>query len=178
MLRPRYRKNDSVGVAAGPLLDLRGRPIQAAPRSGPAMREIAAILLQLVVGHAAPRPRQRAAPAAAASTWATWVLVAATPISRPARVKSTPSASRVAWQPMMLVSASTGAPASRARRIAARVSAVSPDWVMAITRARGRAPGCGSGTRWPGRPPPACAPSCSIAYGRSGRHETRCRRRR
>ena len=62
------------------------------------------------------------------------VLVAATPISRPARVNSTPSASRVAWEPITLVTASTRAPRSRAIRIAASVSAVSPDWVMPITR--------------------------------------------
>ncbi len=68
------------------------------------------------------------------ATWATNVLVAATPISRPARVKSTPSESRVAWLPMTFVTASTLAPRSRASRMAARVSAVSPDWVMPITR--------------------------------------------
>ncbi len=62
------------------------------------------------------------------------VLVAATPISSPARVNSTPSASRVAWLPITLVIAITRAPLSRARRIAARVSAVSPDWVMPTTR--------------------------------------------
>jgi hypothetical protein len=38
---------------------------------------------------------------------------------------------------MMLVTASTFAPASRASRIAARVSAVSPDWVIPITRSPG-----------------------------------------
>ncbi len=37
------------------------------------------------------------------ATWQTNVLVAATPISRPARVKSTPSASRVACDPITLV---------------------------------------------------------------------------
>ena len=71
-----------------------------------------------------------------AATWATKVLVAATPISRPARVNRTPSASRVAWLPMMFVTASTFAPFSRARRMAASVSAVSPDWEMPITRSR------------------------------------------
>ena len=69
-----------------------------------------------------------------AATWLTKVLVAATPISSPARVKRTASESRVAWLPMMFVSARTLAPFSRARRIAARVSAVSPDWVMPMTR--------------------------------------------
>ena len=69
-----------------------------------------------------------------AATWQMNVLVAATPISSPARVKSTASESRVAWLPMMFVSARTFAPRSRARRIAASVSAVSPDWVMPMTR--------------------------------------------
>ena len=68
------------------------------------------------------------------ATWAVKVFVAATPISSPARVKRTASASRVAWLPIMLVTASTVAPRSRANRIAASVSAVSPDWVMPITR--------------------------------------------
>ncbi len=45
------------------------------------------------------------------ATWQTNVLVAATPISRPARVNSTPSASRVACEPITLVIASTVAPA-------------------------------------------------------------------
>jgi hypothetical protein len=63
-------------------------------------------------------------------------LVAATPISSPARVNSTPSASRVAWLPMTLVIASTFAPFSRASRIAASVSAVSPDCEIPITRSR------------------------------------------
>ena len=49
-------------------------------------------------------------------------------------MKSTASASRVAWLPITLVIASTLAPPSRASRIAASVSAVSPDWVMPITR--------------------------------------------
>ena len=71
-----------------------------------------------------------------AAVWATKVLVAATPISRPARVNRTPSASRVAWLPMTLVTAIVLAPHSRARRMAARVSAVSPDCVMPTTRSR------------------------------------------
>ena len=86
----------------------------------------------------APRAHaKRKASSSRAATWAVCVLVAATPISRPARVNSTWSASRVAWLPMMLVSASTGEPASRASRMAASVSAVSPDWVMPITRVSG-----------------------------------------
>ncbi len=71
------------------------------------------------------------------TTWHTNVFVAATPISRPARVNSTPSASRVAWEPIMFVTASTVAPRSRARRIAASVSAVSPDWEIPMTRSPG-----------------------------------------
>jgi hypothetical protein len=53
------------------------------------------------------------------ATWQTKVFVAATDTSRPARVKSTPSASRVACDPMMFVIARTVAPRSRAMRIAA-----------------------------------------------------------
>ena len=44
------------------------------------------------------------------ATWAVKVLVAATPISSPARVKRTESASRVAWLPITLVTAITVAP--------------------------------------------------------------------
>ena len=69
-----------------------------------------------------------------AATWATNVFVAATPTSRPARVSRTPSASRVACEPWTFVMARTWAPRSLARRIAASVSAVSPDWVMPTTR--------------------------------------------
>ena len=71
------------------------------------------------------------------ATWQMKVFVAATPISRPARVNSTPSASRVACEPITFVIASTRAPRSRASRIAASVSAVSPDWEMPITRSPG-----------------------------------------
>ena len=82
-----------------------------------------------------------------AATWLVKVFVAATPISSPARVRSTESASRVAWLPCMLVSATTCAPRSRASRIAASVSAVSPDCVMPITRSSGPTRDRGSGTR-------------------------------
>ena len=105
------------------LLDLRGDPLQLGDQLGEAL--------------ARQRPRSSASRRPSryiAATWLTKVLVAATPISRPARVKRTASASRVAWLPMMLVTASTLAPPSRARRIAASVSAVSPDWVIPITR--------------------------------------------
>ena len=72
-----------------------------------------------------------------AATWQTKVFVAATPISSPARVKRTPSASRVACEPITFVIASTVAPRSRASRIAASVSAVSPDCEMPMTRSPG-----------------------------------------
>ena len=72
-----------------------------------------------------------------AETWATNVLVAATLTSSPERVNSTPSASRVACEPMPFVSASTVAPRSRASRIAASVSAVSPDCEIPTTRSPG-----------------------------------------
>ena len=71
------------------------------------------------------------------TTCATNVFVAATPISIPARVNSTASASRVAWLPAALVTATTAAPLARASRIAARVSAVSPDCVIASTSVPG-----------------------------------------
>ena len=71
------------------------------------------------------------------ATCETNVLVAATPISIPARVYRTPSASRVACEPITLVTASTLAPRSRASRIAASVSAVSPDWEMPMTTSPG-----------------------------------------
>ena len=66
------------------------------------------------------------------ATWQTNVFVAATDTSRPARVKRTPSASRVAWEPITFVMAITLAPRSLARFIAASVSAVSPDWLTKI----------------------------------------------
>ena len=72
-----------------------------------------------------------------AETWATNVLVAATQTSSPERVNSTPSASRVACEPIPLVRARTVAPRSRASRMAASVSAVSPDCEMPITRSPG-----------------------------------------
>ena len=62
-----------------------------------------------------------------------------------------PWASRVAWEPDDVVTASTCAPACRARRMAASVSAVSPDWLIAIQRDRGplRSLDPGSGTPTP-----------------------------
>ena len=61
------------------------------------------------------------------------VLVAATPISGPACVSSTASACSQICEPSTFVTATVGAPSSFARRIAASVSRVSPDWLMAST---------------------------------------------
>ena len=59
-------------------------------------------------GSSSPRSSARRRPSRyMTATWQRNVLVAATPISRPARVNSTPSASRVAWEPITLVTAST-----------------------------------------------------------------------
>ncbi len=69
-------------------------------------------------------------------TWVTNVFEAATAISGPACRNRTASASRVMADPTVLVTAITGQPRSRARRVGAMVSAVSPDWVTAITRVR------------------------------------------
>ena len=66
-------------------------------------------------------------------TWVTNVLLAATAISGPAWRKSTASASRVIADPSVFVTAMIGQPRSRASRVGAIVSAVSPDWVTAIT---------------------------------------------
>ena len=61
------------------------------------------------------------------------VLEAATAISGPACRNITASASRVMADPTVLVTATIGLPCSRAQRVGAIVSAVSPDWVTAIT---------------------------------------------
>ena len=66
-------------------------------------------------------------------TWVTNVFDAATAISGPACRKSTAAASRVIADPTVLVTAMIGQPRSRARRVGAMVSAVSPDWVTAMT---------------------------------------------
>ncbi len=66
-------------------------------------------------------------------TCAVNVLDAATLISRPARVYSTLSTSRVICVPIWFVIASVRAPEAFARRIAAIVSAVSPDCEIPIT---------------------------------------------
>ena len=69
-------------------------------------------------------------------TWVTNVFDAATAISGPAWRKRTASASRVMADPTVFVTAMTGQPRSRASRVGAIVSAVSPDWVTAMTRVR------------------------------------------
>ena len=66
-------------------------------------------------------------------TWVTNVFDAATAISGPACRKSTAAASRVIAEPTVFVTAITVQPRSRASRVGAIVSAVSPDWVTAIT---------------------------------------------
>src|SRR5512143_3899227 len=84
-------------------------------------------------------PRRRAMAAARTTrvvTWVTKVLEAATAISGPACRKSTASVSRVIADPTVLVIATIGQPRSRASRVGAIVSAVSPDWVTAMTSVR------------------------------------------
>ena len=64
------------------------------------------------------------------------VFVATTAISGPAWRNTVASASRVIADPTVFVTATTGHPDRRARRVGAIVSAVSPDWVTAMTRVR------------------------------------------
>ena len=66
--------------------------------------------------------------------WARNALVDATAISGPAWVYSTASDSRGIVEPLVLQTASTLAPCSRAWRTAMIVSIVSPDWEIATTR--------------------------------------------
>ena len=66
-------------------------------------------------------------------TCVTNVFEAATAISGPAWRNSTRSDSRVIALPTVFVTAMTGAPRSRASLVGAIVSAVSPDWVTAMT---------------------------------------------
>ena len=61
------------------------------------------------------------------------VFDAATLTSRPARVKSTESTSRVICDPIMFVIATVRAPIERASFIASIVSRVSPDWEIPMT---------------------------------------------
>ena len=113
------------------------------------------------------------------ATWQTNVLVAATPISRPARVNSTPSASRVACEPIDVGDrqhrrAALARQAHRRQRVGGLARLRDPDHEVA----RGRRPGCGSGTRRRCRSRPAGAPTPRSRSGRSGRRGRRCRRRR
>ena len=126
----------------------------------------------------AARPIRRASRYIAA-TWATNVFVAATPISSPARVNSTPSASRVACEPMTFVIASTVAPAlageaHRGERVGGLAGLRDADHEVARRRPPGR--GSGTRTRCPSRP--GRAPTPRSRSGRPGRRGTRCRRRR
>ena len=66
-------------------------------------------------------------------TWVTNVFDAATAISGPAWRNITASASRVIAEPTVFVTATIGQPCSRAHRVGAMVSAVSPDCVTATT---------------------------------------------
>ena len=66
-------------------------------------------------------------------TWVTNVFDAATAISGPAWRNITASDSRVIAEPTVFVIATIGQPCSRAQRVGAIVSAVSPDWVTATT---------------------------------------------
>ena len=62
------------------------------------------------------------------ASWVVKALVEATPISGPASVRSSPSASRASVLSGTLTTASVGWPSAFTWRIAASVSAVSPDW--------------------------------------------------
>ena len=63
-----------------------------------------------------------------------YALVVATEISGPAQVYSTSSLSAAMELPTTLTMDSTRAPRRLASRMAARVSAVSPDWLMTMAR--------------------------------------------
>ncbi len=67
------------------------------------------------------------------TSWVVYALVDATAISGPAHVYSTSRASRATELPTTFVIARILAPRFRASLNAARVSAVSPDWLMIIT---------------------------------------------
>ena len=115
MWRPRKRKNSAVVTRCGDLLDRRRRGRRPASRR-PA-RQVLELRRRARASRSAAACRAARPGAAPAGTsprpGSTNVLVAATPISRPARVNSTPSASRVACEPITLVIASTRAPRSR-----------------------------------------------------------------
>jgi hypothetical protein len=75
------------------------------------------------------------------ATCAVNVFEAATPTSRPVRVYSTESTSRVICEPIMFVTATVRAPFSRASFIAWIVSRVSPDCEIPITSVPGSTTG-------------------------------------
>ena len=90
--------------AAAVIASIRAGSAASSPASSPARAAVSV-----------PRARPRAsASSASASTCAVNVFVAATPISMPARVNSTASASRVACEPITFVIVSTVAPDRRA----------------------------------------------------------------
>ena len=76
-----------------------------------------------------------------AVSWAVKALVEATPISGPALVVMVPWAWRVMAAPTTLQMARVLEPLAMSSRWAARVSAVSPDWVMRRPMAWGSAMG-------------------------------------
>ena len=81
------------------------------------------------------RPRTRAILTEmrySADSCAEYALVVATEISGPAQVYSTPSASRAIVEETTFTIAIVNAPACLARRMAASVSAVSPDWLITM----------------------------------------------
>ena len=87
-----------------------------------------------------PRP---IAKAASTPSWQVKALVLATPISGPAWVGSSSCVSRAMVEVVTLTTAATIMPLVSACRIAASVSAVSPDWLMN----RHRQAGSGTGSR-------------------------------
>ena len=113
------------------------------------------------------------------ATWQTKVLVAATPISRPARVNSTPSASRVAWEPITLVIASTrraalARHAHRGERVGGLTRLGDPDHEVAGADDRVAVAVLGGDVHLDGD----ARPLLDRVAARSGRRGRRCRRRR
>ncbi len=86
------------------------------------------------------RPRCTASRASTTS-WLVKALVEATPISGPAWRYTPCPHSRAIVEPTTLQMPTVAAPCSFASRTAPRVSAVSPDWLIAITRVSGSTTG-------------------------------------
>ena len=90
------------------------------------------------------RPRWQAAAlarAVRAASWAVKALVEATPISGPAWVGHSTSASRAMEEWWALTTAAVANPCALHQRNAASVSAVSPDWLMASASVPGTTAG-------------------------------------